>query len=96
MFWPVIPANLPVRYYLLRLGVPLDVFEGRGDGDVYVVVQLPRDTFDKVVHGAGLDLQQGGLSGSDLSPGIAVHPQVPAGLSQAPTPFLLQTGEFAQ
>lgn len=50
------PANMPLRYYLLRRGVPLEVFQAGGDGQVYVVVQLPRDTFEKLARGAGLDL----------------------------------------
>ncbi len=50
------PANLPLRYYLMRQGVPLEIFQSGGGGDVYVVVQLPRDTFEKVTRGTGLGL----------------------------------------
>jgi len=52
------PANLPLRYYALKLGVPLDVFRAGGSGDVYVVVQQPRDTFERVVKGAELTLDE--------------------------------------
>jgi hypothetical protein len=41
--------DLSLYYYFLRFGMPLEVFDGKeGDGDIYVVVQVPSETFEKV------------------------------------------------
>jgi hypothetical protein len=56
--WVLARKNLPLRYYGVLLGMPLDVFRGGGDGDRYVVVQLPRETFERVTRVYGLQLDE--------------------------------------
>jgi 4-amino-4-deoxy-L-arabinose transferase-like glycosyltransferase len=49
--WVLVRRFWPFRYYGHHLGMPLGSFAkvGQGDGDIYVVVQLPGSTFEKVV-----------------------------------------------
>jgi hypothetical protein len=47
--WVLAKHDLSLQYYFLRSGIPLEVFYGEeGTGDIYVVVQVPSETFAKV------------------------------------------------
>jgi hypothetical protein len=55
--WVLARKNMPLRYYFGRLGMPREVFRQGGDGDIYVVVRYPAETFERVteVYGVQLD-----------------------------------------
>jgi hypothetical protein len=56
--WILARKNLPLRYYFYRLGIPLDFFHQGGNGDTYVIVRLPQDTFAKVMETYGMQLDE--------------------------------------
>jgi 4-amino-4-deoxy-L-arabinose transferase-like glycosyltransferase len=56
--WILARKNLPLRYYFYRLGIPLDFFHKSGNGNIYVVVRLPQDSFAKVMETYELHLDE--------------------------------------
>jgi hypothetical protein len=57
--WVLTMRYVPFRYYAYRLGMPMEVFGKEGDGDAFVVVRLPRDTFARVAKDYDLQLDEG-------------------------------------
>ena len=75
--WVLARKNLPLRYYFLRLGMPLEAFYGGGDGDIYVVVQTPRERFEEVTGRYDLQLDEDDFVVQELPSALLYLPRGP-------------------
>jgi hypothetical protein len=75
--WVVVRRHSPLSFYFHRLGMPQNALFKRGDGDIYVVVPLPRGTFQKVTEKYDLHLDENDFVVQEFPSALLYLPREP-------------------